>query len=159
MTPEAAAKLAELPEWAAWLPSVNAALNALAGVLLAVGLYFQRTGQIVRHKRAMLSALGVSAVFLGCYLVYHAALTGSTGLRGRPFEGEGVWRWVYYAILGTHVPLAAVVPVAAFVAIWHAVRGRIAKHTAVTRWLWPVWMYVSVTGVVIYGMLYHWPTG
>ena len=159
MTPEVAAKLAALPEWAAWLPSINAALNAFAGVLLGVGLYFQRTGQIARHKRAMLSALGVSAVFLACYLVYHAALTGSTGLRGRPFEGGGAWRLVYYAILGTHVPLAAVVPVAAFVAIWHAARGRIEKHTAVTRWLWPVWMYVSLTGVVIYGMLYHWPLG
>ncbi|MFH5804146.1 DUF420 domain-containing protein [Alienimonas sp. DA493] len=159
MTPEVAEKLARLPEWAAWLPTVNAALNGLAGVLLAVGLYFQRTGRIEAHKRAMLSALGVSAVFLACYLLYHAVLTGSTGLRGRPFEGEGVWRWIYFAILITHVVLAAVVPVGAFVAIWRALKGRFDKHVAVTRWLWPVWMYVSVTGVVIYGMLYHWPAG
>ncbi|NNJ26183.1 DUF420 domain-containing protein [Alienimonas chondri] len=159
MTPEIAEKLALLPAWAAWLPSVNASLNALAGVLLAFGLYYQRTGRIRLHKRAMLAALGVSGVFLACYLVYHAALTGATGLRGRPFEGAGAWRWVYYAILGTHVPLAAVVPVAAFIAIWHAMKGRIEKHTAITRWLWPVWMYVSITGVVIYGMLYHWPVG
>lgn len=159
MTPEIAEQLALLPDWAAWLPTVNAALNALAGVLLAVGLYFQRTGRIDNHKRAMLAALAVSGVFLACYLVYHAALTSTTGLRGRPFEGEGAWRWLYFAILGTHVPLAAVVPVAAFIAIWHAVKGRIAKHTAITRWLWPVWMYVSVTGVAIYGMLYHWPAG
>ena len=157
MTPEQAEQFARLPGWAAWLPSLNAALNALAGVMLAFGLYYQRTGRIGRHRAAMMSALGLSGLFLASYLVYHAALTGSTGLRGKPFEGGGAWRWVYYAILGTHVPLAAVVPIAAFAAIWQAVKRRFDRHTAITRWLWPVWMYVSVTGVVIYGMLYLWP--
>ena len=157
MTPEVAEKLARLPDWAAWLPTVNAALNAVAGVLLVVGLAYQRRGKIRQHRAAMVSALAVSGVFLACYLTYHVALTASTGLRGRPFDGDGVWRWVYYAVLGTHVPLAAVVPVAAFAAIWFAVKRRFDRHTSVTRWLWPTWMYVSVTGVVIYGMLYHWP--
>ncbi|MEM9701588.1 MAG: DUF420 domain-containing protein [Planctomycetota bacterium] len=157
MTPEVAEKLARLPEWSTWLPTVNAGLNGLAGALLCLGLHAQRKRRLQRHRTAMLSALAVSGVFLACYLVYHFVLTSQTGLRGRPFDGEGVWKWAYYAVLGTHVPLAAVVPVAAFLAIWHAFRGRVAKHTAITRWLWPVWMYVSVTGVVIYGMLYHWP--
>ena len=159
MTPEAAAKLALLPDWATWLPTLNAALNFAAGVLLAVGLAYQRRGKIRQHRAVMISALAVSGVFLACYVVYHAALTGSTGLRGRPFEGSGGWRWVYYAILGTHVPLAAAVPVGAFAAIYWAVKRRFDRHTNITRWLWPVWMYVSVTGVVIYGMLYHWPAG
>ena len=159
MTPELAAKLALLPAWAEWLPTVNAVLNAGAGALLVVGLLYQRRGKIRQHRATMISALGVSGVFLACYLVYHFALTASTGLRGRPFEGSGAWRWVYYAILGTHVPLAAVVPVAAFAAIYWAVKRRFDRHTRITRWLWPVWMYVSVTGVVIYLMLYHWPAG
>ena len=157
MNPEVAEKLALLPDWAAWLPSLNAALNTLAGVLLVVGLLYQRRGKIRQHRTAMLSALAVSGVFLASYLTYHFALTSSTGLRGRPFDGDGAWRWVYYLILGTHVPLAAVVPVAAFAAIWYAVKRRFDRHTAITRWLWPTWMYVSVTGVVIYAMLYHWP--
>ena len=157
MTPEVTEKLARLPDWAAWLPTLNAALNTLAGALLVAGLVFQRRGQIRRHRAAMVAALAVSGVFLASYLTYHYALTSSTGLRGRPFDGGGVWRWVYYAVLTTHVPLAAVVPVAAFVAIRHAVKRRFDRHTIITRWLWPTWMYVSVTGVVIYAMLYHWP--
>ena len=159
MTPEVAAKLADLPAWAAVLPTVNASLNAVAGALLAVGLWFQRRGQIRRHRAAMLGALGVSVVFLGCYLTYHFVLTSETGLSGRPFVGDGWAKVVYYAVLASHVPLAAVVPVAALAAVWFAFKRRFATHTRITRWLWPVWMYVSVTGVVIYGMLYHWPAG
>ena len=76
-----------------------------------------------------------------------------------PFGGSGWSRPLYYALLISHVPLAAVVPVAAVAAIWLALKGRYATHKKITRWLWPTWMYVSVTGVLIYLMLYHWPPG
>ena len=147
----------DLPDWAARLPAVNAALNALATVLLVAGYAFMRRGWIVAHRNTMLACFAVSAVFLGFYLVYHWALHEYTDLPGKPFPGSGWAKWVYYTILITHVPLAALVPFGAVAAIYYALRGRIATHTRITRKLFPVWLYVAVTGVVIYGMLYHWP--
>ena len=146
-----------LPDWAARLPAVNAALNSIATVLLVAGYMLMRRGKIRGHRNVMLSCFAVSVVFLGFYLCYHWALHEYTDLPGKPFPGGGWARWLYYTILVTHVPLAALVPVGAVAAIYFAFKGRIATHTRITRKLYPVWLYVSVTGVVIYGMLYHWP--
>ena len=131
------------------LPAVNAGLNTLAAGLLAAGRYAVRIRRnTLLHRSLMIAALGASAVFLVSYLTYHH-IHGVTR-----YTGQGVLRWLYFGILMTHTPLAAVVPPAALAATWLAVRGRFETHRRIVRWLWPVWMYVSVTGVLIYLMLY-----
>jgi uncharacterized membrane protein YozB (DUF420 family) len=134
-----------------YLPTVNAALNALATVLLVTGYVLIRRRRERAHRKAMLAAFGVSVLFLVCYVVYHAQ-AGS-----RRFEHTGPVRPVYYTILLTHVVLAAAVPVLAGVTIYLGYRDRRAAHRRVARWTFPIWLYVSVTGVVIYAMLYHLP--
>ncbi len=134
------------------LPTVNALLNATAAVLLVVGYRLIRQGRVEAHKRVMLSAFAVSIVFLVCYLVYHFYVLHV------PFAGPPAVRAVYLAILGTHVVLAACVPVLAIVTIWLGLTDRRAAHRRWARWTLPIWLYVSVTGVVVYLMLYHlWP--
>lgn len=135
------------------LPTVNAGLNSLCALLLFVGAAAIRKKQVDRHRGLMIGALLVSAVFLGCYLV-RVALTGT-----HAFPGMGLAKAVYLFILGTHMVLAAAVPFLALRSIWLAVRGRIPEHRRLVRYTWPIWMYVSVTGVVVYLMLYHWPAG
>ncbi|MBI3410494.1 MAG: DUF420 domain-containing protein [Planctomycetes bacterium] len=134
------------------LPAVNASLNGLCAVLLAAGYTAIRMRRELLHKSIMLTALLVSAVFLGCYLYYHFVV-----LDGRPtrFAGEGWIRPVYFGILLTHTVLAAIVaPLAIFVA-YQGLRDRRPRHVKVARWTLPIWFYVSVTGVVIYVLLYH----
>jgi len=131
------------------LPAVNATLNATATLLLVAGGVFIRRRQELAHKRAMLAAFGVSVVFLICYLIYHAHV------RHRPFGGEGPISYVYYTILTSHIILAATVPFLAVVSIYFGLRDRRAAHRKVVHWAYPIWLYVSVTGVVIYVMLYH----
>jgi uncharacterized membrane protein YozB (DUF420 family) len=143
----------ESPEWVAWLPTVNASLNGLAAVLLAVGYRLIRHRRVRAHRRVMLLAFGVSVLFLASYLVYHAH-AGS-----RPFTGTGPIRPVYYGILLTHVVLAAAVPFLAVITIYRGLRGQWTKHRRIARITWPIWMYVSITGVLIYLMLYHWTGG
>ncbi|MBL9089650.1 MAG: DUF420 domain-containing protein [Planctomycetaceae bacterium] len=137
------------------LPAANALLNALAGVLLFVGVRLIRQGREATHKRMMLAAFAVSVVFLGCYLTYHQLLFNNEGSHGKPFTGPQPIRGVYFALLISHVVLAAAVPVLAIVTIYHGYRDNRAKHVRVARWTYPIWMYVSVTGVLIYAMLYH----
>jgi uncharacterized membrane protein YozB (DUF420 family) len=131
------------------LPAVNATLNAIAAMLLVTGFALIRSGRVQAHKTVMLTAFGVSIAFLVCYLVYHYHV-GSVRFEGPP----GV-RMVYLAILFTHVVLAAAVPVLAVVTIFFGLTNRFSKHRAIARWTFPIWLYVSVTGVVIYVMLYH----
>lgn len=131
------------------LPAVNASLNAISAALLAAGFFFIRRKSIQRHKICMLSAFGVSALFLVCYVTYHA-LHGSTR-----FTHTGPVRYVYYSILITHVILAVLIVPLVLVTLVRALRGRIEQHRRMARWTWPLWMYVSVTGVVIYLMLYQ----
>ncbi len=132
------------------LPAVNASLNGAATVLLFAGwVAIKKRKNRQAHKWFMTGALACSTVFLGCYLYYHYYA------RMTPFPGDGLLRYVYYAILITHVPLAALMVPFILAAVWFAYRGRFEAHTRITRWLWPVWMYVSVTGVVIYVMLYQ----
>ena len=156
---EAGDPMDRLPQWSRPLPAVNAVLNAAATALLLAALVAIKSGRKTLHRNLMFGAIAVSGVFLASYLTYHYALTSSTGLRGKPFEGVGGARTAYYTILWTHIPLAALVPVLAVVAVRRALAGQYEAHKRITRWAFPVWMYVSVTGVIIYGMLYHWPAG
>jgi uncharacterized membrane protein YozB (DUF420 family) len=139
------------------LPTLNAALNSLATILLLVGYALIKQKRETAHKRTMLAAFGVSVVFLVSYLAYHQLLYAHEGIRGVPFTGPQPIRTAYYAMLISHVVLAAAVPVLAIGTIYYGLRDRRVKHVAWARWTFPVWLYVSVTGVVIYAMLYHSP--
>jgi protein SCO1/2/putative membrane protein len=152
------------PEWVHVLPSVNASLNGLATLLLLSGYVLIRSGRAQAHKRVMLTSFGTSVAFLACYLVYHY-FAGS-----KPFPGTGPVRTVYLGILATHVVLAAAVPLLATITIYRALKAegtldpalaleRWQRHRAIARITFPIWLYVSITGVIIYGMLYHWPAG
>ncbi len=131
------------------LPAVNATLNAIAAVLLIVGWLLIKSGRERAHKNTMLSAFAVSIAFLACYLVYHFQV-GSV-----KFTGPSPVREAYLTLLASHVILAAAVPVLAVITIYLGLRDRRQKHRKVARWTFPIWLYVSVTGVVIYVMLYH----
>ncbi len=133
------------------LPKVNAILNAAAALFLLSGwLAIKRMREPELHKKMMIAALLGSVAFLVSYLYYHAR----TGAR-TPFEGEGILRAVYYFILFTHIPLAGLMVPFILAAVAFALRKRFDAHVRIVRWVWPVWMYVSVTGVLIYLMLYR----
>ena len=136
-----------------WLATTNALLNSLAAVLLVAGWMFIKRGNVRAHRAAMVAAFVTSAVFLACYLTYHY-LVGHV-----PFRGEGAVRPVYFAILISHILLAVAVPVLALRMFFLAWKGRWEAHRRLGRWTMPIWLYVSVTGVVIYAMLYHLPAG
>jgi uncharacterized membrane protein YozB (DUF420 family) len=131
------------------LPAVNATLNAVSGLLLATGYVFIRKKQIERHRDCMLAAFAASSLFLVSYLVYHAQV-GSVR-----FTRQGVVRPVYFTILITHVVLAAAVLPLAIVTLSRGLKGRYTRHRAIARWTFPIWMYVSVTGVLVYVLLYQ----
>lgn len=131
------------------LPALNATLNGTAAVFLTAGYLLIRAGRRVAHKRCMLGALAASALFLTSYLIYHAN-TGS-----RPFPGTGFVRIVYFAILITHVVLAAAILPLALVTTARGLRDQFDRHVRIARWTLPIWLYVSVTGVIIYLMLYQ----
>lgn len=131
------------------LPLVNACLNAATAVLLVAGYVNVRRGRIPAHKACMGAALVVSALFLTSYLVYHAQV-GSIR-----FTARGWPRSVYFAVLISHTILAAAVIPLAIVTVWRALKGRFGKHVRIARWTLPIWLYVSVTGVIVYLMLYR----
>jgi putative membrane protein len=131
------------------LPALNALLNALATILLVVGYICIRRGRIEAHRRAMIAAFTTSVLFLISYLIYHAQ-AGS-----RPFTEQGPIRTVYFTILISHVVLAALIPPLAGLTLWRALRGRFDRHVPLARWTLPLWLYVSVTGIVVYLMLYQ----
>jgi uncharacterized membrane protein YozB (DUF420 family) len=131
------------------LPALNATLNATSAVLLMSGYAFIRRGYVRRHRAAMISACIVSALFLTSYVIYHAKI-GS-----KPFPGQGPIRLVYFTILLTHVLLAITVPPLALITLSRGLRAKFDRHVAIARWTFPIWMYVSVTGVIVYLMLYH----
>jgi uncharacterized membrane protein YozB (DUF420 family) len=134
------------------LPTVNAALNGTSALLLMTGYAAIRQGNIRVHKTCMLTALAVSAVFLASYLYYHLIVRQGEPTR---FTGQGGARLVYFAVLLSHTVLAAVTAPLAIITASLALRGRIERHRRIARWTLPIWMYVSVTGVVVYLMLYH----
>ena len=131
------------------LPTVNATLNGIAAILLVAGYLFVRQGRIGQHRACMLAAVTASTLFLVSYLVYHAH-AGS-----RPFTGQGSIRAVYFFVLVTHVILATAILPLAVVTLSRALRGRFDRHVAIARWTLPIWLYVSVTGVIVYLMLYR----
>lgn len=131
------------------LPAVNATLNGIATCFLVGGWVFIRRRDIRRHRFSMLAAFSMSALFLTSYLVYHAN-AGSV-----PFQGQGAIRIVYFAILITHIVLAAVILPLALITLSRALAERFDRHRQIARWTLPIWLYVSVTGVVIYLMLYR----
>ena len=148
----------KLPQWAANLPAVNAALNGLAGIMLFVGYAFIKRGNRLAHARTMIAAFLTSIIFLGCYLTYHYALHEYTGESGKRFGHSGTALATFYLfILLTHVILAAAVPVLAAITLYRAWRQDWPRHRQIAVVTFPIWVYVSVTGVIIYVMLYHWP--
>ena len=157
-TPSVAAPV-EIPldAWYMKLPAINAGLNALAGVLLSVGYLLIKQRRVTAHRNVMLTAFLVSILFLACYLVYHDALRRDTGLPGKPFPGVGASLVIYRVILVTHVILAAAVPFLASMTIYRGLKADWARHRKIAKITFPIWMYVSITGVIIYCMLYHWP--
>lgn len=130
------------------LPAVNAILNGTAAILLFTGYRLIRRGRVQAHKRVMLSAFCVSVAFLVCYLIEHYEV----GMVY--YQKTGLIRTVYLSILTTHTILAAAVPVLAIITLMRALRGDFKRHYRIARWTFPIWMYVSVTGVVVYLMLY-----
>ena len=134
------------------LPAVNAGLNSASAVLLVLGFLFIKQGKVTLHKVCMLAALAVSAVFLGCYLYYHFVVR-----HGQPttFAGPENIRTVYLAILVSHTILATVVAPLALWTAYLGIKDRLDKHRRLARWALPIWLYVSVTGVVVYWMLYQ----
>lgn len=133
-----------------FLPAVNATLNGAAATMLVVGLVKVKRKQLTAHRNCMMSAFALSGLFLVGYVTHKVWKGAHT-----PFNGEGAAKAVYLFILFTHLVLAMTVPVFAVVLIRLGLKGRDELHRRVARWGWPIWMYVSVTGVVIYFMLYH----
>ena len=131
------------------LPALNATLNGIAGALLLAGFYFIRRRQIRRHRSAMLAAFATSTLFLISYVIYHA------NVGSRPFTGVGAIRVVYLTILVTHIILAAAIVPMALLTLKRGLVRDDARHRRIAKITWPLWMYVSITGVVIYVMLYQ----
>ncbi len=131
------------------LPALNATLNATSAIFLTIGYVLIRRGRREAHKRCMLAALTVSALFLTSYVIYHA------NVGSKPFPGQGAMRVVYFAILIPHVTLAVTILPLALITTARGLRAQYDRHVRIARWTLPIWLYVSVTGVVIYLMLYQ----
>ena len=131
------------------LPTLNAFLNLTSAVLLFIGRVQIKRSRADRHKRIMISALISSSLFLACYLIYHS-IVGSV-----PYRHYDWTRPIYFAILIPHSILAAVMTPFIVLAVWYALKQKFDRHRRVVRWLWPVWMFVSISGIVVYLMLYH----
>jgi len=131
------------------LPAVNASLNAISAVLLVCGYLLIRARRVDQHRRCMIAAFATSSLFLVCYLIYHAQV-GSV-----PFRRNGFVRPLYFTILITHVTLAATVLPLALVTLSRGLKARYAQHRRIARWTFPIWLYVSVTGVLVYVLLYQ----
>jgi putative membrane protein len=131
------------------LPALNATLNGIAAVLLVIGYVLVRRRRFEQHRRVMLTAFGTSVLFLVSYVIYHA------NVGSRPFGGRGPIRAVYFTILITHIILAAAIVPLAIVTVSRGLSRRYDRHRRIARWTLPIWLYVSVTGVAVYLMLYR----
>jgi uncharacterized membrane protein YozB (DUF420 family) len=139
----------QVPPQYAMFPAIDASLNGTSAVLLLVGRGFIKRGQMAAHRAVMIAALASSSIFLVCYLYYHWHV-GSVH-----FQGQGWSRPVYFSILISHTILAAVIVPMIIITLSRALRERFDRHRAIARWTYPLWMYVSITGVIVYVMLYH----
>ncbi|MFP8880191.1 MAG: DUF420 domain-containing protein [Myxococcota bacterium] len=133
------------------LPLINATLNGIASLLLITGRILIRSKRIDAHRRAMISAFSVSTLFLALYVLHKV----SRGFESLSYNATGAMKNVYLAILFSHLTLAMIVPVLAIMLLRYGLRGQISQHRRLARVAWPIWMYVSITGVVIYVMLYQ----
>ena len=140
-------RAAEAPAWVSWLPALNATLNATSAVLLVMAWMAVRRREVARHARLMLGALASSALFLVSYIVYHAVHGDSR------FAGQGFVRPIYFFVLVTHIVLSAVVLPLIFSSFFFSLSGRFPTHRKVSRFTLPVWLYVSVTGVLVFALL------
>ena len=139
-----------IAEQYAYFPALNASLNGTSFVLLLTGRVLIAKGRIAAHRFCMIAAVVTSLLFLGCYLYFHAH---AGNIR---FRGEGWSRPVYFAILISHTTLAVTIVPLVVITLSRGLKARYDKHRAIARWTWPLWMYVSVTGVIVYFMLYQW---
>ena len=137
------------------LPAVNASLNTLSAVFLALGFIFIKRGQKIAHRNSMIAAFTTSVIFLACYLTYHTYLAVVLHQGPTRFLEPSWFRPVYLVILLTHTILAIVIVPLILLTLWRAKTERFELHKKVARWTWPLWMYVSVTGVVVYLLLYR----
>ena len=133
-----------------FFPALNAFLNGTSAVLIGAGYYFVKSGRRDAHKRMMISAFVTSTLFLTSYLYYHLVLRAGVTY----FQGQGIWRPIYFSILISHTFLAVVVVPFILITLFRGLKGKFARHRVIARYTFPIWMYVSVTGVVIYVMLY-----
>jgi uncharacterized membrane protein YozB (DUF420 family) len=139
-----------IAEQYAFFPALNASLNGTSAVLLLTGRVLIAQGRIAAHRVCMIAAVFASALFLACYLLFHFKVGNIL------FLGKGWSRPVYFAILISHVTLATVIVPLAAITLTRGLKARYATHRAIARWTWPLWMYVSITGVIVYFMLYQW---
>jgi uncharacterized membrane protein YozB (DUF420 family) len=139
-----------IPEQYAFFPALIASLNGASAVLLLVGRSLIMRGKLAAHRACMIAAVISSALFLACYVYFHAHVGDIH------FLGQGVWRTIYLLVLIPHVTLAIVIVPMVIITLSRGLRGHYDKHRAIARWAWPLWMYVSVTGVLVYFMLYQW---
>lgn len=142
-------------EYLSFFPHFNATLNTLSSFFLLLGFYFIRQKQIDRHRICMLSAVIVSTLFLASYLTHHAIRTYYFGLGPTKFTGVGIIRPVYFVILTSHTILAAVITPMILFTLWRALKGKFELHKKIARWTYPIWLYVSITGVIVYLLLYQ----
>lgn len=138
-----------------WLPALNAGLNSLTAVALLVGFYFIRQQNVVAHRAAMLTAFGLGALFLVSYVAYHSQVQNTL------YGGTGTIKAIYFFLLLTHISLAVVTVALVLFTLYFALTGQYTKHRRIARWTFPVWLYVSVTGVIVYFMIapYYPPVG
>jgi putative membrane protein len=140
-------RAAEVPAWVSWLPAVNATLNGTSAVFLVLAYRAIRRRDVTTHVRRVLVSLGASALFLVSYIVYHS-VRGDTH-----FAGQGLVRPVYFFVLVSHVALSAVALPLVFLALFFSLSGRFPRHKAIARYTFPIWLYVSVTGVLVFALL------
>src|SRR5579859_1852060 len=137
------------------LPAVNASLNGLSAIFLTAGFIFIRQKKIAAHRNCMISAFCVSVIFLICYLTYHSYLAIVLHKGPTRFLNPLWFRPIYLSLLGTHTILAIVIVPMILRTLWLAKKERFEMHKRIARWTWPLWMYVSVTGVIVYFLLYQ----
>jgi uncharacterized membrane protein YozB (DUF420 family) len=139
-----------IAEQYAYFPALIASLNGVSAILLAVGRFMIARGRMAAHRACMIAAVVASALFLAFYVYFHAHVGNIR------FLGHGVWRTIYFVVLIPHVTLAIVIVPMVMITLVRGLRARYDSHRAIARWTWPLWMYVSVTGVLVYFMLYQW---
>jgi len=139
-----------IPEQYAYFPALNATLNGTSAIFLLTGRVLIARKRVAAHRLCMIAAVAASALFLGCYVFFHIKAGNVL------FLGQGWARPVYFAILITHVILAIVIVPLAVITLSRGLKARYPQHRAIAKWTWPLWMYVSVTGVIVYFMLYRW---